>query len=117
MKPVPATPAAKSHRNNAVLDTIRSHWQQLRDAEPGERFQELHQRRHQTGASGWQRGLRMLAAVGLTLIGLVMMPAPGPGMLVVLAGVALLAAESQSVARRLDRIELWVRGRLRRDRI
>lgn len=99
-----------------MLDAIRMQWQQLCESKPGERFQKLHQRRHETGASGGQRSLRMAAAVGLILLGLVMMPAPGPGMLVVLAGAALLASESLGTARRLDRLELWVRDRWRRGR-
>jgi len=97
-----------------MLDAIRLQWQQLREAEPGERFQQLHRRRHEASASGGQRRLRMAAAIGLILLGLVMMPAPGPGLLVVLAGLSLLASESLGTARRLDRLELWFRERWRR---
>ena len=51
----------------------------------------------------------MTAGVLIALFGLVMLPAPGPGMIVVLIGASLIAEESRFAARGLDWSE--VRGR------
>ena len=53
-------------------------------------------------------GVARKAAVGLvggtvTLVGVVMLPAPGPGTPIVIAGLAILATEFPSVRRRLDK--------------
>jgi len=56
--------------------------------------------------------LRALLTIGLGLLllalGLVMLVLPGPGMLVGFAGAALIAGESKSAARLLDRIDLFL---------
>lgn len=84
----------------------------LRDP-PGERFQRRHarlRRRRETG--GPLRLLRLFGGAVISLLGLVLVPLPGPGILIVLAGAALMAGESGRLARRLDRTELWLRERL-----
>jgi hypothetical protein len=48
------------------------------------------------------------------LAGIVLLPAPGPGMVVVLVGAAMLARESLVVARACDSAEMKVRTWLRR---
>lgn len=62
------------------------------------------------------RALRLMLGVLLCLVGLVFVPLPGPGFLVVAAGAATLAGESRRLAQRLDRAELWLRARLPRRR-
>jgi len=66
--------------------------------------------------------VRTLLTIGLGLLllalGLVMLVLPGPGLLVGFAGAALIAGESRSAARLLDRIDLflsrvWARWRRR----
>ena len=52
----------------------------------------------------------MTAGVSLVVVGLVLVPAPGPGWLVVFAGAGLLAQESLALARSLDAMELRVRS-------
>jgi hypothetical protein len=51
----------------------------------------------------------LVAGVLLMAAGIFLMPAPGPGFIVVLLGGALLSEESMFVARALDRMEVWVR--------
>jgi len=55
----------------------------------------------------------MAVGVLLCLTGVVMLVTPGPGLLALLAGAGLLAAESLALARVLDRAELWLRSRAR----
>jgi hypothetical protein len=92
-----------------MLKSFKRHWRQFKRYPPGQRFRRLHDRRLES-----PRG-RILCAVylagGLTLvaIGLIMLVAPGPGTLVLAAGVAILVQESLLVARVLDWAELRVR--------
>ncbi len=46
----------------------------------------------------------------MTLVGLVLMPAPGPGIIVVMIGFGLLASEFAVIGRWLDRGELKLRA-------
>ena len=56
--------------------------------------------------------VRTLLALGLGLLllalGLIMLVLPGPGLLVGFAGAALIAGESATAARLLDRVDVWV---------
>jgi hypothetical protein len=47
-------------------------------------------------------------------VGLFFVVAPGPGVLFLLPGAALLSQESLALARLLDRGEIWLRTKLRR---
>ena len=78
---------------------------------PGRRFRALHRVR-----SGRHRALKastILAGIVLALVGVALIPTPGPGALAVLVGVGLVASESLAFARALDRLELRVRSMLR----
>lgn len=97
-----------------MLEDLRQHWQSFRSARPGERFYVQYQRRHDPHASVLGRVLRLSLGVFVTAAGLVLMPAPGPGMLIVAVGLSLLAHESAQVARALDWAELRLRPPLRR---
>jgi len=89
---------------------LRAAWRPLREARPGKRFEAFHEsRKAQRGGRPW-RFLFMAGGVTLVLLGLLLVPAPGPGWLVVFAGAGLLAQESLGVARSLDAMELRVRG-------
>jgi hypothetical protein len=94
--------------------TLRQRWRQFRSAPPGERFQRFHRRQRTARRGVFVRVAGTLLGVTLVLLGLVLMPAPGPGIPVVLAGAALLAAQSLLAARTLDRLELAVRRVLQR---
>lgn len=90
-------------------------WRSLWRDPPGERFQRRNRRLRSAGSGrgilGW---LRICGGALVFLVGLFLVPLPGPGILIVLAGAALMAGESARLARRLDRAELWIRARLRR---
>lgn len=92
-----------------MIAHLKQSWQRFKQSKPGERFQD----QHHNGSSGQSRPvmrvLRMALGIVITLVGLVLMPAPGPGMLIVALGLAMLAHESLIVAKALDRAELWAR--------
>jgi len=92
-----------------MLEKFKHHWQQFKAHEPGTRFQAQRREGRRGQRSPLRRGLSAVLAVAVTLIGLVMMPAPGPGMVVVAFGLVMLARESMMVARMLDAAELRVR--------
>lgn len=79
----------------------------LRRGRPGYRFQEWH-RAHRHRVDGWGRILTIFLGLLLVLMGLVLMAMPGPGLLVALLGLTLLGSTSLTVARALDRAELWL---------
>jgi hypothetical protein len=85
----------------------------LADGTPGRRFRDRYahaqRRRSRLGAL-----LVVMGAIGLIIVGSVMLFTPGPGALLVLLGAALVAGESYRAARALDRIELALRAALRR---
>lgn len=82
--------------------------QELKRGEPGRRFQSRYERANQSG------GLRKWAVIigGMLLIaaGIVFLPLPGPGLLIIAFGAFLMAEESRAAARALDWIELRVRS-------
>lgn len=88
-----------------MFDTLKANWQTLRESPPGFRFRRYHEARSNTSRHPLKRPLLLMAGVGLVVIGLILMPAPGPGTLVVLAGACILAGESRGVAVMLDRTE------------
>lgn len=86
-----------------------------RDA-PGRRFTRRYERLRERGHHPLWRALRGLLGVALILVGAVFMVLPGPGIVPVIAGLALLASDSSRIARGLDRAELAIRGWLERRR-
>lgn len=92
-----------------MLEKLKHHWQKFAAHEPGSRFQAQRREGRRGSRSPVARGLRAVLATAITLIGLVMMPAPGPGMLVVAFGLVMLARESMMAARLLDKAELRLR--------
>lgn len=75
---------------------------------PGRRFSALYRLRRQRKP----RWLRIAGVVGggmLMLLGVLLVPTPGPGLLALLLGAGLIATESLAFARALDRLELRLR--------
>ncbi|HSW14917.1 MAG TPA: PGPGW domain-containing protein [Solimonas sp.] len=97
-----------------MFDNLKQSWQTLRHAPAGERFQQYHARSREGRGHGLMRLFKLLLGVALVLVGLVMMPAPGPGMVVVVVGACVMAGQSRRTARWLDGSELRVRALLRR---
>ena len=85
-------------------------WRELKTAPAGERFQRRYRAKRAAGKRGIKRALTILAGAVLVAAGLFMLVAPGPGIVVLALGAALMAEESRPVARFLDRTELRIRS-------
>ena len=85
-------------------------------ATPGRRFQERYRRKHASRRGRLVRWACVLAGIILTLVGIFFLAVPGPGIPILAVGLALIAQESASAARILDRGELRVREWLKRFR-
>jgi osmoprotectant transport system ATP-binding protein len=88
-----------------LLQLLKTNWRELEQDPPGERFQRRYRRQHAKG-HGKKNPLRLAAGLIVVALGLFLMPAPGPGTLVVLLGGTLLSQESLLAARLLDRSEV-----------
>ncbi len=85
------------------LAEAKHQWRAFKHDKPGKRFQHQHDRLKEKG-----RGLRCgLAIAGIVLLaaGLALMVLPGPGIPLLVFGLALLAGLSGALARTLDRAE------------
>jgi uncharacterized protein (TIGR02611 family) len=89
--------------------SLRESWDRFKGAQPGRRFEAEYHRARERRTSVWKRRAVVVLGIALIAIGVVALPAPGPGWLVIGAGGALLARESLTVAHFLDSAE--VRGR------
>jgi hypothetical protein len=87
----------------SALAKLESQWKAFKHDEPGQRFEHQRQRMKQEG-----RGLLVATTVigsFLVAAGIVMLFIPGPGILVSIFGLALIAGVSERLARVMDRIE------------
>ena len=84
----------------------KRHWQELRSQRPGQRFQAFYEE-HAAHRSGWARYLTLAAAVVSFAIGVVLAFIPGPAVVFFALTAAMVSTQSHSVARKLDRIELY----------
>jgi hypothetical protein len=90
-----------------VLENLKKEWRALKRGKPGSRFQQLHEARSSDGRRRW---IGLLLGVIITIAGVVALPLPGPGFLVIGIGAALLARESAVVAHVADWIEVRARS-------
>jgi hypothetical protein len=88
-----------------MFDSLTRRVRRFMTAPSGTRFRAYHERLAQR-----PNVMRTLLVVGLGLIllalGMIMLVLPGPGLLVAAIGAALIAGESLTVARLLDRVDL-----------
>ena len=90
-----------------MYDGLRAHYRAFLAARSGTRFRRQHRRRQARP----HLARTILAVIGgalLLLVGVVMLVTPGPGLLVMMIGAALVAGESLLVARTLDRLDFRV---------
>jgi len=94
-----------------MLGSLKKSWQELKQGRPGHRFQERAKKgkRERLSQSWIKRFLKPVIAIILIAGGVVLCVIPGPGMPLVVAGAALLAERSLTIARSLDWIEVRVR--------
>ena len=96
-----------------MLEKWKKSWKDLESAPPGERFERMYRRRKSSGSAA---GRIAMIAVGIVLIagGVILLAIPGPGLLVIAFGGALIAQQFQAVARAFDALELLLRKLYRR---
>ena len=64
---------------------------------------------HARNTGAWKRCAFFAAGIVLTLVGVCFLALPGPGLPILVVGLALIAQESVTMARLLDRTELRLR--------
>jgi hypothetical protein len=93
---------------DSMFAHLKQQWQALMTGKPGTRFQQYHLRRHYAGRGRLRKLLVMTAGTVFFAAGIFFLAAPGPGLILLLAGASLIAEESYLAARAFDRIELWL---------
>lgn len=84
-------------------------WDRFVHATPGRRFQERYRRMQEQKGSAWKRCAFVCVGILLALVGLFFMAVPGPGIPIFAVGLALIAQESKTLARLLDKAEVRLR--------
>ena len=97
-------------RRMSLSQRVRSRWDEFKSGKPGERFQERYRRRRREGHGLLVKVLYVSVGTVLFVLGLVMLPAPGPGFLVLFPAAALIAEESLWAARAFDAAEVKLRA-------
>ena len=99
---------------------LRSRWRSFADARPGHRFVEQYHQRRRVRNSTLGSLFEILIGIALLMVGLTMLVTPGPGIVILLLGLSLLAHHSLWVSSALDHAELrlrqwgaWLRRRWR----
>lgn len=95
-----------------MIEKMRDAWQSFKESEPGQRFKDRYRRRQQSKSGKFDLGLvaSVLGGILIVLGGIVAVPGPGPGWLIVFLGLGLVAGEFRPIARFMD----WAEVRLRR---
>lgn len=94
-----------------MVQRIKNSWHTFRQSEPGQRFQDRYRRRQELtqGRWNWRALLSVVLGLAVIVVGLFLVPAPGPGWLITFVGLGLMASEFAPLAQALDWAEL--RGR------
>jgi len=92
-----------------MLEGLKQRWHQFRDAPRGERFQQSFKRRQRARHDPLRKVLVLAGGFVIMAAGLFFLPFPGPGVLILSFGAALVAQEWFVAARALDWMEvrLW----------
>lgn len=84
-------------------------WHRFAHATPGRRFRERYRHMQNNKGSAWKRCALVCGGILLVLVGAFFCAVPGPGIPILAAGLALVAQESKTLARFLDKAELRLR--------
>lgn len=87
--------------------TTRTNYDEFKEATPGRRFQQLRECRTRQ-CEPCRPGMIVFGGL-LCAVGMVLLVLPGPGILLIVIGLALIARESLIVARALDSVEISMR--------
>jgi uncharacterized protein (TIGR02611 family) len=92
-----------------MFKEIRRSWRLLESGKPGDRFERYYRSQHE-GRSPLRKVVSIAIGFAIVAAGIILLPAPGPGTLVVALGLGLLAREFLIVAHALD----WLEPKLRK---
>ena len=92
-----------------MIGPLKARWRELRRGEPGRRFRSRYERRRSAHGGTARKCFVCILGALIALAGIVLMPLPGPGILIVAFGALLMAEGSLTVAKALDALELRVR--------
>ncbi len=92
-----------------MFTDLKRSWNRLKNAPPGKRFCQQYEANQREARPAWAKPVWILLGVAITAGGVVALPAPGPGFLIIGLGLAFLARESKHAARAADWLE--VKGR------
>lgn len=98
----------------AFAGELKQEWRRFKHDPPGERFEKHRQRMERQPR--WKHVLRAFAGGALVVLGIVFCFLPGPGLLGIVFGLALLAGMSRPIASRMDRAEPRLRRGVDRSR-
>jgi hypothetical protein len=92
-----------------MFTEIKQHWIQFRKYPVGERFERYYGSRHNVERGPVKKVFLISTGILIMTAGIIFLAIPGPGLLVMLLGAALIARESLFVSRLFDRLEphLW----------
>lgn len=95
----------------SLRERLREDWRRFKDHEPGRRFEERYQQRHEkrTHRLAPSRVLPVVGGLALIAVGLLMLVAPGPGLAAIFLGLGLIGSEFRPVARLMDHLEVRLR--------
>jgi uncharacterized protein (TIGR02611 family) len=98
----------------ALFQGLKDSWRRLKQGKPGHRFQAQYQAHQSSRRSRWSKPVAFGLGALILAVGIVALPAPGPGTIVLAIGAALIARESEWTARSLDWLEVRARSILAR---
>jgi uncharacterized protein (TIGR02611 family) len=93
---------------------FKEQWRDVTKAKPGTRFQNRYHRRRGRRCSRWLKPFYLALGAALLMAGIILMAAPGPGIVVAFIGAGMLADESLLAARALDAAELKIQAVMKR---
>jgi uncharacterized protein (TIGR02611 family) len=91
---------------------LKERWEDFKSGTPGERFQERYERQRENERGRFKRGLKIFFGLVILIAGIFFLPAPGPGMVILVIGAFMVAEQWAAAARGLDWLELRVRSLL-----
>jgi hypothetical protein len=89
-----------------MFASLKQRLEEFAKDEPGTRFQDRYHRIHAGGRNIVHKAFFITLGAFVIGAGIFFLPAPGPGMLIIAFGAALIAQESLALARLMDRAEL-----------
>jgi uncharacterized protein (TIGR02611 family) len=92
---------------------LKAAWKKFKNRRPGFRFHGMYREHQKSAKAPWVRAAYLIGGIVVVIVGIIALPAPGPGMLIVALGAGLIARESERLANALDRFEVFLRRKWR----